>query len=137
MTIELTGEQTRLVNSGPGYAKYPEHTVEMQPFAGRVTVKTAGKIIAESHDVILLTESGYSPVYYLPRTDVNFAQLEEVELSTFCPFKGYARYWRAVADEGGHPIVWGYDNPFDEVEILSGYVAFYEGRVTVEVVEAG
>jgi len=143
MTVELTGEltgepigeQAGSGNSGPGYAKYPEHTVKIQPFAGCVAVKTAGKVIAESRGAILLTESDYSPVYYLPRADVDFSQLEEVELSTLCPFKGYARYWRTVAEENGQPVAWGYDTPYDEVETLSGYVAFYEDRITLEVAD--
>ena len=120
---------------GPGYIKYPEHEVSMQPFKGRVRVYSADLLLADSHGAILLTETDHGPVYYLPRTDVRFDLLEAFERSTYCPFKGHASYWRIRGDAGEHaqPIVWGYANPYDEVSGLSEYVAFYSDQVRLEV----
>jgi len=127
----MTTDQTQTGTSGPGYTKYPDHKVSLEPFIGRVRV-TAGEIVlAESQDAILLTETGYSPVYYLPHGDLRIATLEAVGLSTHCPFKGDARYWRLVG--GNDPVAWAYDTPFEEVQEISGRVAFYENRVRIEI----
>jgi len=117
---------------GPGYRDHPDHKILLDRHSGGITVKIRGNLVAESYHAILLTETGYSPVYYLPRSDVNFAVLDTVDLSTYCPFKGYARYWRLAADDDGEPIAWGYDEPYSEVSKLLGYVAFYDDRVTIE-----
>jgi len=125
-------ETKQALRSGPGYQQLPNHHVEMQPYAGRVTVNAAGFLLADSFHAILLTETGYSPVYYLPCSDVDFSKLESLELSTYCPFKGQARYWRLADADEGAPIAWGYDEPYSEVYSLLNYVAFYEDRVVVE-----
>lgn len=125
----MTTDQPPTGNSGPGYAKYPDHSVTLVPFTGNVKVTHEGKVLAESRGATLLTESGYNPVYYLPRADVRFTGLEDVALSTYCPFKGTARYWQL--ESGAEPVAWGYDAPYDEVRQLSDYVAFYSDRVSV------
>jgi len=125
----MTSEQTVPAYGGPGYLKYPEHKVAMRLFDGHVAVLANGSEVAASENAILLTETGYSPVYYLPRSDVDFDLLSADSLLTYCPFKGHARYWCLADDQDGKPVAWGYDAPFDEVETLSGYVAFYGDRV--------
>ena len=53
------------------------------------------------------------------------------DLSTVCPWKGVASYWRAA--EGGDPIAWAYEDPRPEVAQIRGYIAFYQNKVTVAV----
>jgi uncharacterized protein (DUF427 family) len=96
----MTTDQTQAGTSGPGYTKYPDHKVSLEPFNGRVRVMAGEIVLVESQDAILLTETGYSPVYYLPHSDLWLELLESVGLSTHCPFNGGARYWRLV---GGRP----------------------------------
>jgi uncharacterized protein (DUF427 family) len=130
----MTAKRQAVTNSGPGYAKYPDHTVIAAKFLGEVSVCDGDTVIAETTRATLLTESGYRPVYYIPNSDVRFDLLEEVELSTHCPFKGNASYWRVIGQN--EPSVWGYLTPFDEVAVIKDHVAFYDDRVRVSVTDA-
>lgn len=117
-------------NSGPGYRDYPEHKVVVKPLDGMVEVKALGETIASSSKSLVVEEGRYTPVIYVPRDDVKFEFLREIDLTTYCPFKGDARYWNIqVGDDHIGSAVWGYDTPYDEVALLSDYVAFYSDRV--------
>ena len=106
------------------------HSVTTGRFAGRVIVKAAGKIIADSQAAIVMHESGYAPVYYVPRSDVRMDLLEPTGHTTRCPHKGTARYWTIKAgDRVIDNAVWGYDAPIAAVADIKGRVAFYPDRV--------
>jgi uncharacterized protein (DUF427 family) len=78
----------------------------------------------------LVLETKHDPVVYFPREDVRFELLEATGHSSFCPFKGEASYWSArVNDRVEDNVVWGYEEPFEEVAALKDYVSFYPDRV--------
>ena len=107
-----------------------QHSVTTAKFAGRVVVKAAGETVADSQDAVVMHETGYDPVYYIPRADVRMDLLEPTGHTTRCPHKGTARYWTIKA--GGRSLenaVWAYDAPFDAVADIAGNAAFYPGRV--------
>ena len=87
--------------------------------------------VARSNRALVLSEAGYSPVVYFPPDDVRTELLVPSDTQTHCPFKGDASYW--AADINGEPtdIGWFYPRTFDEVGEISGYIAFYKGRVIV------
>lgn len=111
------------------YDKHPDYRVDLEPNSQRVRVELGGEVIAESEQTLLVKETNLGPVIYIPRSDVDFDKLKATRHTTFCPFKGDASYWtvRAAGREEEN-AVWGYDDPFDEVAGLEGYVAFYEDR---------
>jgi uncharacterized protein (DUF427 family) len=56
--------------------------------------------------------------------------LRPTDRQTFCEFKGAARYYTIEA--GGRARVdaaWSYPRPAPGYEAISGYIAFYPGRV--------
>jgi uncharacterized protein (DUF427 family) len=56
--------------------------------------------------------------------------LRPTEHHTFCPYKGTASYWTIRAgDKSSENAVWGYPEPYDEVDAIKDYVAFYWDRV--------
>jgi len=117
-------------NSAPGFKKHPDHQITLEPLAGSVRVEALGQVIGETTRAILLRESRYAPVVYLPRDDVRFDLLQANTDRTYCPFKGEAHYWDIqVGGDCAGAAVWGYDRPYDEVAQLSDYVAFYPDRV--------
>ena len=117
-------------NPGPGYRDYPDHKVAVKPLEGEVKVVALGQPIATSSNTLLVEEGRYAPVIYVPRSDVRFEFLRENDLTTYCPFKGDARYWNIqVGDDHIGGAVWGYDTPYDEVAELADYVAFYKDRI--------
>lgn len=117
-------------NSAPGYLKHPDHRVRIVPATVHVEVACNGKVIAASDRALLVDESRHDPVYYLPRSDVEMSALTPTEHSTYCPFKGHARYWTLqVGDRVEENSVWAYDAPYDEALPLQDCVAFYSDRV--------
>jgi len=62
-------------------------------------------------------------------------RLTASDLSTHCPFKGDASYFRCEGSEqhaATEEVAWSYETPFDQMEAIRGYLAFYGDRVTVE-----
>ncbi len=121
-------------NPAPGFAKNPEHRVELLSERRRVRVIFAGAVIAESRESLRVEESGCEPVHYLPEKDVRLDLLSASAHKTRCPYKGEASYWTIeIAGEGGgtraENAVWAYPTPYDEVAGLAGHYAFYKSRV--------
>ena len=119
-------------NSGPGYAKHPEHRVETKREARRVRVTFQGEIIADSERTIRLEEGTYAPVYYVPREDVKMDRFVRTEHHTECPFKGTASYFSLRGAQKGELVenaVWTYEHPYDEVAVIKDHVAFYPQKV--------
>ena len=107
-----------------------QHEVRTGRFAGRVVVRAGGETVADSKDAVVLHETGYDPVFYVPVDDVRSELLEPSDHTTRCPHKGNARYWNIKA--GGSTIenaAWAYDTPFDSVAEIAGKVAFYPDKV--------
>lgn len=114
-------------NSGPGFRSHPEHRVTVQPAGVRVQVKAGGEVIADSREALRLEESGYPPVYYLPRKDVRMERLVRSTHSTYCPFKGHASYFSLAG--GAENAAWSYEQPYDESAAIRGHLAFYPAKV--------
>lgn len=115
----------------------PNHPITVTPTTGRVVVKVAGKVVADSRNALTLQESTYPPVQYVPLTDVDESLLERTSTASYCPFKGDASYYSIPA--GGDravDAVWEYAKPHDAVAQIAGHVAFYPDRVdSLEVVD--
>lgn len=123
-------------NKAPGFARKPDYPLTVTPAGKAVRVMLAGEVVAESADALVMEESTYGPVYYLPRSDIRLELLEKTDHSTHCPFKGDASYWTINAggrtEENG---VWSYETPFDEVLEISGLMSFYTSKV--DAIEVG
>ena len=77
----------------------------------------------------VVKESRHAPVVYFPCDDVRMELLERTRHETFCPFKGYASYWTIrIENKLEENAVWAYEDPFEEVAGLRGYMSFYVGR---------
>ncbi|WP_262693313.1 DUF427 domain-containing protein [Kordiimonas aquimaris] len=121
-------------NSGPGYQKHPDYRVDILPLKDTVRFFVGSKAIAETQKALIIEETGIAPVYYIPLSDLISGYFLKNSHETYCPFKGVARYWDICID--GNIIgqaAWGYDKPYDEVAILSDYVAFYRDKVSIVV----
>lgn len=126
--------QVETAGPAPGFQSHPAYAIRIEPVEGLVTVAFAGTMLAETNDAIWFHETKHHPVLYVPRADMRSDQLAETDLSTYCPFKGDARYWSIKGGgAGGENAVWGYDTPFDEVRDLVRYAAFYGDRVDITI----
>lgn len=128
-----------MANPAPGYAKKPEHRVDLLPETRRVRVTFAGIVIADTTSAVRCEETGHGPVHYIPEKDVRLDLLRPTDHHTYCPFKGEASYWTIAvpgtggasqaADRQAENAVWGYKAPYDEAMGMIGHYAFYGSRV--------
>jgi len=112
------------------FAEHPEYKVEFVPTPKRVRAMLGGATVADSTRAMIMRETRHTPVYYFPREDVRIDLLTRTDHGTYCPFKGDASYWTlAVGGRTAENAVWSYEDPFDEVAEIEGYLALYWGRM--------
>ncbi len=97
----------------------------------RVRVELGGEVLADSGNALRVLETSHPPTIYVPPADVR-ADLLTVsrERSTWCEFKGAARYLDAhIGGRVVRAVGWTYPDPTLGYEALRDHVAFYPGRV--------
>ena len=87
-----------------------------------------GKRIARSEGAVRVCETASPPTFYLPPEDVDFGLLLETDGSSWCEWKGQAKYW-ALCDQPNEAVAWSYPNPKAGFAALAGWLCFYPGRV--------
>jgi uncharacterized protein (DUF427 family) len=108
----------------------PDHPITIERDSNRVVVSVAGRVIADTHDALILTEAQYPPVRYIPRKDVDMTLLTRTEHTTYCPYKGDCAYFSIpLGGERASNAVWTYETPYAAVEAIRGHLAFYPDRV--------
>ena len=65
----------------------PEHPISVERNPSRVVVSVAGRVIADTRAALTLREAHYPAVQYIPRKDVDMAQLTRSDRTTYCPYK--------------------------------------------------
>jgi uncharacterized protein (DUF427 family) len=109
----------------------PDHPITIQANPSRVVVKVAGRTVADSRRALTLREASYPPVHYIPRADVDMAQLERTDHASYCPYKGDAAYFSIPAGgDNSANAVWTYEQPYAAVDAIRDHVAFYPDRVS-------
>ena len=111
----------------------PDHPITITANPKRVRVTTGGVVIADTTHALILKEANYLAVNYVPRSDANMAVLRRSDRTTHCPYKGDAHYFAVVTD--GKTIensIWSYETPFPAMAEISGHLAFYPDKVTIE-----
>ena len=108
----------------------PDHPITIARNAGRIVVKVAGRVVADTRDALTLREASYPPVQYIPRKDVDMTLLERTDHATYCPYKGDCAYYSVAAGkERSVNAVWTYEAPYAAVGAIRDYLAFYPDRV--------
>ncbi|HEX8064003.1 MAG TPA: DUF427 domain-containing protein [Allosphingosinicella sp.] len=111
------------------------HTIRIGPFGGRVRVRIAGEIVADTGRAQLLEEGKLPPVFYIPREDVHPDRLTSSATTSHCPFKGDAVYFSAV--DGSADVAWSYEAPFAAAAAIAGHLAFYPDKTEIETLPFG
>ena len=118
--------------TGPGEESvwaYPRPP-RLEPTPARLRVELGGEVVAETTHGYRVLETSHPPNYYFPPGDVAPGALRPGQATSFCEWKGRARYYTVVA--GGRveeDAAWSYDTPSPAFAPIRGYVAFYAGRV--------
>jgi uncharacterized protein (DUF427 family) len=110
----------------------PDHPITVTAADTTVTVSLGDRVIAKTDDALVLRESTYPAVYYLPLDAVDGDVLEPSTHQTYCPYKGDASYYALRdGDALSEDAVWTYVTPYDAVSEIAGHVAFYPDRVQI------
>jgi uncharacterized protein (DUF427 family) len=112
----------------------PDHPITVSPSDQSVTVTFHDRVIAKTDQALVLQESTYPPVFYIPLDAVDADVLRPTHHRTYCPYKGDASYYSVTdGDAVAENAVWTYVAPYDAVSEIAGRIAFYPNRVEITV----
>jgi uncharacterized protein (DUF427 family) len=99
----------------------------LEPVPHLITIRLGGVLVTETARALRALETHHAPTYYLLPEDIH-AALRPVQGSSFCEWKGVARYFDVIS---GNKIAlraaWAYDRPTPRFAALAGHMAFYAG----------
>lgn len=113
---------------GPGQESvwdYPRPP-RLETVEGRIRVELAGHVVADSTNAFRVLETSLAPSYYLPPADCALDLFDEAPGTSFCEWKGTARYETVrVGDAVAEKAAWHYPHPSAGFEPIAGYRSFY------------
>jgi uncharacterized protein (DUF427 family) len=98
----------------------------VEPSTERIVITLDGEVIVDTTDSLRVLETSHPPVYYLPRAAFAEGSLSPAEGTSFCEFKGVARYLSVGREDRA---AWYYPDPSPGFEALVDRVAVYPGRM--------
>jgi uncharacterized protein (DUF427 family) len=120
---------------GPGQESvwdYPRPP-RLEPDRREVAARWGGVEVARARRALRLLETSHPPSYYL-WDDVAKSLLQPAPGTSFCEWKGPARYWTLVDGDRRLPgVAWSYPHPLPGAEALAGCVASYAGALDCRV----
>lgn len=120
------------VAPGPGQESvwdYPRPP-RLVPDDREVVVRAGTAEVARTRRAVRVLETASPPTVYIPPEDVRLDLLEPASGSSFCEWKGRARYWTVVADGRRlERVGWSYPDPTPAFESLRDYLSFYPAHL--------
>jgi uncharacterized protein (DUF427 family) len=106
-------------------ADYPRPpALERVPW--RIRVDFGGIAIADTTRALRVLETFGAPVYYIPPADIRMDLVAPEQRSSFCEWKGIARYWSVrVGDRSALQAGWSYADPTPGFADIRDHLAFY------------
>ncbi|MBD2103587.1 DUF427 domain-containing protein [Leptolyngbya sp. FACHB-261] len=122
----------RRIEPGPGQESvwdYPRPP-RLEDSDKQIQVVFNGVVIAESNRTKRVLETSHPPVYYIPPEDVKREYFQDSPRSTFCEWKGNARYYTITVGEQSLPNgAWYYPEPTAYFAALRDYIAVYPSKM--------
>ena len=116
------------VEPGPGQESvwdYPRPP-RLEDSDKRIKVVFGGVTLAYTTRAKRVLETRHPPVYYVPVEDIRMEHLMLAKGSSFCEWKGAARYYDIQTDERREPrAAWFYPDPVLAYAEIKDHVAFY------------
>ena len=109
-----------------------DRDIRITPADEKISVRFAGKTVAETHDALDLAEGSYPRRVYIPRKDVDDEVLQSSTTHTSCPFKGVASYDHL--SDGSKPAgeaIWYYPEPCPQVAEIKDHVSFWGDQIEI------
>jgi len=110
-------------------AEYPRPP-RLERSTRRVRVLLGGATIADTTEAWRVLETFHPPSWYIPAEAFVPGTLLPVAGSSFCEWKGSARYFDlAAGGRRAERAAWSYPDPTPAFAAIAGHVALYAGRV--------
>ena len=97
----------RRAPAGPGQESvwnYPRPP-RVEPTKALVSIELCGRVITSTRAALRVLETSHPPVFYVPAAGTDMRDLVASSRSTFCEFKGHARYYDAPGRPSGEEVV--------------------------------
>lgn len=97
-----------------------------EPTARHIVIVHKGVTLVETCAAWRTLETSHPPTYYIPQGDIAMAHLAANAGTSFCEWKGQARYWDVVI--GDTRLVgagWSYPSPSPAFVGIRDHIAFY------------
>lgn len=103
----------------------------LEPVRQTLRIQFNGIEIANTSAAHRILETSHPPTYYIPKHDVRMDLLTEARGgSTFCEFKGLAKYWTVNVDgKISEKAAWSYPNPTHAFVDIADDLSFYASKV--------
>lgn len=86
--------------------------------------------IADTTQARRVLETSHPPVYYIPPHDILMEHLFPVHGTSWCEWKGEARYYSLLVDgKRAEKAAWYYPHPTPAFLAIKNYIAFYASRL--------
>jgi uncharacterized protein (DUF427 family) len=98
----------------------------IEPVTKRLRVVFNGATVADTIRGKRVLETSHPPVYYFPREDVEETSLKPARGSSFCEWKGLAKYYDVEANgRRAARAAWSYPVPAAAFADIREHIAFY------------
>lgn len=96
-----------------------------------VIVRAGELIVARTVRAVRALETASPPTFYIPFDDIEPGVLVPASGSSYCEWKGRARYWSVrTGDQDIDRAAWSYPDPTPAFEAIRNAVAFYASRLS-------
>lgn len=98
----------------------------LEAVSHRLLVTALGHVVADSISGFRVLETSHPPTYYIPFSDVASQYLIASERSSYCEFKGRAKYFSiAISGTVLDDAAWFYPDPTAYYNDIAGFLSFY------------
>lgn len=98
----------------------------LEPEGREVVIRWGDVEVARTRRAVRVLETAHPPNFYLPWDDIAPQLLQPAEGTSYCEWKGPARYWDLVDGQRRlDGVAWSYPKPLEGAEGLAHCVAFY------------
>lgn len=126
--------KTERIDPGPGQESvwdYPRPP-RLERCEKRIEIIFNDVVVADTVGAYRVLETSHPPNYYLPRADVRDDAIVESMRTSFCEWKGSARYASIrVGSRVADAAAWFYPQPTAGFEPIRDYLAFYAAVMDV------
>ena len=114
------------------YPPNPYHRVDCRPARRRLRVSVAGTVVVDAAETVVVFETAVDTRLYVDPAHVRTDLLRPSPTTSYCNYKGHARYWSAVVgDTVVADVAWSYPDPPPETSPIRGFYSFDAARAQV------